>query len=60
MYLNPQDARIADLVAVTSEKTEPGDYPRAAAVRGNVLIYEPAGEALTAGVSSGAGPRVAA
>jgi ectoine hydroxylase-related dioxygenase (phytanoyl-CoA dioxygenase family) len=41
-YLSPQDARLADLIAVTSEKTEPGDYPRAAAVRDNVLVYDAA------------------
>jgi ectoine hydroxylase-related dioxygenase (phytanoyl-CoA dioxygenase family) len=39
-YLAPQDARLADLVAVTSEKTEQGDFPRAAAVRDNVLVYD--------------------
>ena len=41
-YLNPEDARLADLVAIAGVKTEPGDYPRAAAVRDNVLIYDAA------------------
>lgn len=54
-YLTPEDARLADLVALTSEKTEPGDYPRAAAVRDNVLIYDPA--RLTAELATAGGPR---
>jgi len=54
-YLTPEDARLADLVAVTSEKTEPGDYPRAAAVRDNVLIYDAA--RLTADLGGAGGRR---
>ena len=54
-YLTPEDARLADLVAVTSEKTEPGDYPRAAAVRDNVLIYDSA--RLTAELAAAGGRR---
>ena len=41
-YLGPEDARLADLVAVTSEQTDFDEYPRAAAVRDNVLIYNSA------------------
>ena len=52
-YLNPGDVRLADLVAVTSEKTEPGDYPRAAAVRDNVLIYDAARLTAELGGESG-------
>jgi ectoine hydroxylase-related dioxygenase (phytanoyl-CoA dioxygenase family) len=54
-YLSPEGTRLADLVAVTSEKTEPGDYPRAAAVRDNVLIYDAA--RLTAELAGAEGLR---
>jgi ectoine hydroxylase-related dioxygenase (phytanoyl-CoA dioxygenase family) len=54
-YLNPGDARVADLAEVISEKTEPGDYPRAAAVRDNVLVYDAA--ALAAELGTADGPR---
>jgi ectoine hydroxylase-related dioxygenase (phytanoyl-CoA dioxygenase family) len=50
-YLSPDDCRLADLVAVTSEQTDFDDYPRAVAVRDNVLVYDSAqltAEAATA------------
>ena len=39
-YLGEQDARLADLIDVVSEKTELAGYPRASAVEQNVLIYD--------------------
>ena len=54
-YLSPDDCSLTDLLAVTSEKTDPGDYPRAAAVRDNVLIYDPA--RLTAELATADGRR---
>src|SRR5215471_11429762 len=59
-YLNPEDARLADLVAVTSEQTDFDDYPRAAAVRDNVLVYDSAqvtAELATTGPATAAGRR---
>jgi ectoine hydroxylase-related dioxygenase (phytanoyl-CoA dioxygenase family) len=52
-YLSLDDCQLADLVAVTSEKTEPADYPRAAAVRDNVLIYDSARLAAELGTADG-------
>jgi hypothetical protein len=51
-YLNPEDARLADLVAVTSEKTEPGDYPRAAAVLSEAVSGDWPPERLAAELSA--------
>jgi len=52
-YLSPEDCQLADLVQVTGEKTDPGDYPRAAAVRDNVLIYESARLTAELGTADG-------
>ena len=41
-YLSAQDCRLADLVDLTSQKTELADYPYARTVEQNVLIYDAA------------------
>src|SRR3954454_21690731 len=39
-WLAEQDVRLADLLAVVAETTDPADYPFAAAVERNVLVYD--------------------
>jgi len=41
-YLAEEDARLADLIEVVSEKTDLAGYPRASAVDRSVLIYDSA------------------
>jgi len=54
-YLAEGDCLLADLAAVTGEKTELADYPQASAVEQNVLVYD--GARLRETVSSPAGRR---
>ena len=39
-YLSADDCRLADLIDVVSQKTDLADYPYAAAVEQNMLIYD--------------------
>jgi len=39
-YLSADDCRLADLIDLVSQKTDPADYPYASAVEQNVLIYD--------------------
>ena len=39
-YLSAEDCRLADLIDLVSQKTDPADYPYASAVEQNVLIYD--------------------
>ncbi len=52
-YLDPAGCRVADLAAVTSERTELAGYPQASAVEQNVLVYD--GARLRAAAASPAG-----
>ena len=38
-YLSADDCRLADLIDLVSQKTDLADYPYAAAVEQNMLIY---------------------
>src|SRR4051812_18701846 len=39
-WLSEQDCRLDDLVAIVGETTDRSDYPHAAAVEQNVLVYD--------------------
>ena len=39
-FLSADDCRLADLIDLVSQKTDPADYPYAQAVEQNVLIYD--------------------
>ena len=39
-YLSAHDCRLADLIDLVSQKTDLADYPYAAAVEQNMLIYD--------------------
>ena len=39
-WIRPEDARLPDLLAVLSDRTELADYPHAARVEQEVLIYD--------------------
>jgi hypothetical protein len=39
-HLSADDCRLADLIDLVSQKTDPADYPYAAAVEQNMLIYD--------------------
>ena len=52
-YLSADDCRLADLVDLVSQKTDLADYPFAAAVEQNLLIYD--GARLRQELSSPAG-----
>lgn len=54
-YLTEEDCRLADLVSLVSEKTDPAGYPHASTAEQNVLIYD--GRRLPEQVSSPAGRR---
>jgi ectoine hydroxylase-related dioxygenase (phytanoyl-CoA dioxygenase family) len=41
-YLTTGDCRLADLIDVVSQKTDPGDYPHASGVEQGVLTYDSA------------------
>jgi ectoine hydroxylase-related dioxygenase (phytanoyl-CoA dioxygenase family) len=49
-YLSPGDCRLADLIDVVSEKTDPAGYPHASGAEQGVLVYDSAQlrEALSA------------
>jgi ectoine hydroxylase-related dioxygenase (phytanoyl-CoA dioxygenase family) len=53
-YLSPSDGRLADLIDVVSEKTDPADYPHASGTGQGVLRYDSAG--LRAALSAPGGP----
>ncbi|WUJ75544.1 phytanoyl-CoA dioxygenase family protein [Kribbella soli] len=40
MWLNPADVRLDDLLTVLEDKTDPADYPHAAAVEQQVPVYD--------------------
>jgi ectoine hydroxylase-related dioxygenase (phytanoyl-CoA dioxygenase family) len=42
MWLNPAEARLDDLLTVLEDKTDPTDYPHAAAVEQQVPVYDAA------------------
>ena len=52
-YLSADDCRLADLIDLVSQKTDQADYPYAAAVEQNLLIYD--GARLRKELSSPAG-----
>ncbi len=53
-YLSADDCRLADLIDLVSQKTDLADYPYAAAVEQNMLIYD--GARLRKELSGPAGP----
>jgi ectoine hydroxylase-related dioxygenase (phytanoyl-CoA dioxygenase family) len=42
MWLNPADARLDDLLTVLKDRTDPADYPSAAAIEQQVPVYDAA------------------